>query len=389
MRILVWPGMRAGGAASELSVAARSTPPTPNATQTKMITLATAVLSMATTPGPARLPKVAEIPLVDLVQYADGIFIGEVLRVVELERKVIPEPDDFFSWSNRPTVHVAEVDVRRTIKGDPATKRVYYLAQSTWTCDISGAIPGERGVFFLTQSGPLSGETEEFLQRARELTGGAPVLTDAWSGRGRMPFREVDGRDFATFWTDVLMPEGTQTIDGPDPEYGFIQSISVDSLVGLVEAELGARPVPMPAHPESGLPACAARYSVGGGRAEIAFAMWRDGDVIWSQHDDGSGAPYARGRVDAKKIWGLASRKKALSPPDASLDLSVAGVSATTLAVRIFGQYFRLRSSSPPATPREEVDAQFAKEWKRLDRRLRSLVPVDGQQVSDLDLVVR
>ena len=61
------------------------------------------------------------------------------------------------------------------------------------------------------------------------------------SGRGRMPLRDVQGRSYATIWVnDVLLPEGTPTIDGPDEKYELIRSIELDLLKKLVSEAVNA-----------------------------------------------------------------------------------------------------------------------------------------------------
>jgi len=122
----------------------------------------------------------------------------------------------------------ARADVLDVWKG-PNRREVIFNATPTWTCDISGATEGEQVVLFLGVGEP--GE-----------------LVYIWhSGRGRMPVREVKGKLYADLWDDVVLPEGTATIDGPRPELTFIRSIELSSLGELVRqiiAEHGKREDP-------------------------------------------------------------------------------------------------------------------------------------------------
>lgn len=92
-----------------------------------------------------------------------------------------------------------------------------FLASPTWTCDISTAIKGETAVLFLTQG-----------SKSRSF-----VI--AQSGRGRMPVRTVTGKNFATFWTELKLPDGVPTIDGPEPGLDFIKSVEITLLRDLVK----------------------------------------------------------------------------------------------------------------------------------------------------------
>ena len=84
---------------------------------------------------------------------------------------------------------MASATPSQTWKGS-AEQVVEFLASPTWTCDISTAIAGERVLLFL---------------KADE----SGRLTILHSGRGRMPLRDVDGQQFATFFGDIRFPEGT------------------------------------------------------------------------------------------------------------------------------------------------------------------------------------
>ncbi len=61
------------------------------------------------------------------------------------------------------------------------------------------------------------------------------LLRIAWSGRGRMPIRIVESKEYATLSTgDVAIPEGLPSVSGPYPQYKFIRSVPLDALVKAV-----------------------------------------------------------------------------------------------------------------------------------------------------------
>ncbi len=113
----------------------------------------------------------------------------------------------------------AKAAVVEVWKGDQK-ERVEFLASRTWTCDVSEARKGETVLLFLTKGGK---------SRSYEI---------AHSGRGRMPLRTVNGKEFATFWPDIRLPKGTPTIDGPRPEWDFIRSVEIAILRDLVNKVL-------------------------------------------------------------------------------------------------------------------------------------------------------
>jgi len=178
---------------------------------------------------------VAETTLGKLATGSDLILVGKVARVV-----AVPAGDG--------EVRVAEVEVHRWVKGDPQPKRVWYLAEGTWTCDVSTAIEGEKALFFLTDpGGPVQGtdlgkdlcarlESPNFLKNLKVLMGEAPLLELAWSGHGRMPLAEIEGVVYADVDVRVVhLPADIPTIPGADPRYTwFVRFAPLDEVLGHV-----------------------------------------------------------------------------------------------------------------------------------------------------------
>lgn len=186
------------------------------------------LLSAATAASSA--VSVGDIALADLVRYSDRIVIGRVEHVVPVERGEPPTRIARFGFDKIPSVHIAEVSVVRTLKGEPEQGSVLYLADSTWICDITGAVPGEELVLFLQENTLLDQEGATFHANLGRRFGQRRVHEVLWSGRGRMPLWNKDGRDLAVLWDQVQVPDDLELLPGPDPEYEFIQAVPVDLL---------------------------------------------------------------------------------------------------------------------------------------------------------------
>jgi hypothetical protein len=94
---------------------------------------------------------------------------------------------------------------------------VEFLASPTWTCDISQAKAGDTVLLFLTKSD----ESRSY--------------AIAHSGRGRFPLRVVDGKNYVTFWPDVLLPKEMLAIDDPEPKENFSRTVEVTRLRDTVK----------------------------------------------------------------------------------------------------------------------------------------------------------
>ncbi|MCU0608016.1 MAG: hypothetical protein MUF78_11540 [Candidatus Edwardsbacteria bacterium] len=149
-----------------------------------------------------------------LVGHADRIVIGTTIGIIEID-----------------STKIAKVHIERYITKAEKHDTVFILAQPTWQCDISDAKVGERCLWFLEDmtSRLTRKERKAFFQ-------GRPYNKIEYHGRGRMPFRTVDGRDYVTLWTgDIVLPDTVKTIPGPDRSYDFIRSVLYDDMVKAVE----------------------------------------------------------------------------------------------------------------------------------------------------------
>lgn len=136
-----------------------------------------AVVTALTTTGV--LGRVAEVSLEQLVEASEVILVGKVVEVREVDG-----------------VRVARVRVEQTIKG-PAEEEVWYLAQGTWTCDITGGRLNERSILFLNEyefhpkpDQPIESnvvvigrftEPVSFRKNMLETTGGRSLWAVSWA----------------------------------------------------------------------------------------------------------------------------------------------------------------------------------------------------------------
>ncbi len=178
-------------------------------------------------------PKVAKCPLKDLTRFADAIFVGrveEVLMVVQPDHRSEYDSADPLPYCS--LIPIAKVSVQRPLKGVKRGEVAHYLAMSTWICDTTTADTGETALFFLERSDWADQLTATFRSNLKRRTGEPTTHLLGHVGRGRMPLRIVDGEEYVTFRTDIVLPEDLATIDGPGPKKrSFIRSIRLESLV--------------------------------------------------------------------------------------------------------------------------------------------------------------
>jgi hypothetical protein len=115
----------------------------------------------------------------------------------------------------------ATATVIETWKG-PKTEIVEYRVSPTFACDISDANRDETVLLFLAKDKKAHWEI-------------------VWSGRGRMPLRMVNGKEYLTHFGDVIFPAETVSIRTPEKnEDGFNSAVELKVVRQLVLAT-GAR----------------------------------------------------------------------------------------------------------------------------------------------------
>ena len=165
-----------------------------------------AVLVAGLSPAAVSSPpfKVRTLPIAMLAQDSDLIIEATVTKV------------EVGASGTR----VARCTPTATWKGQP-NEVVEFLASPTWACDISTAVPGERVVLFL--------EVDE-----------AGQLCIFHSGRGRMPRRELAGREYATFHGEISFPENTVTTFDKHVAGSYNQGVEIGELKRLVAQAIEA-----------------------------------------------------------------------------------------------------------------------------------------------------
>lgn len=171
----------------------------------RMVYTATVLIALTTSAS----AKLAAFGLDEMIRKADIIVVGKV-------EAVSPKS----GAPRNATVQVTEV-----LKGAPGEK-VLLNVRRTWPCDVSEAKAGERILLFV-QHDQEKGQNLIYA-----------------SGRGRMPIDEVDGKTYATFWSEVCMPKEIEIIDGPEPQLDFIRRASLQDLknyIGKILKEISKR----------------------------------------------------------------------------------------------------------------------------------------------------
>ena len=124
--------------------------------------------------------KVATISIGELARASDLILVAEVQRV-----------------EVKAGVQVARVRVIRFIKGE-AECPIAFVAEPTWTCDTSAAVPGERVLLYLTaavapQERTMNGKNVGAVQASCKREG-TQLYVLSHSGRGRIRLSLTKGQ---------------------------------------------------------------------------------------------------------------------------------------------------------------------------------------------------
>lgn len=165
-----------------------------------------------------------------LVRKADVVALGKVVGV------------DLING-----VKIARVKVLQTYKGHRLDV-LSFVAQPTWTCDISDAVTGETALLLLHSYSNSRNTSEQplFSPRASPAkleAGGAakPIFLLMHSGRGRMPVRTIAGQQYVTLWADeVRLPASIRTVTGPQPKSSYIRSVRLTEIVELMGTSIAS-----------------------------------------------------------------------------------------------------------------------------------------------------
>ena len=124
--------------------------------------------------------KVAQAKLADIIKGSDLIALGTVSEVVKIKE-----------------YRVAKLKIEGVLKGEAQLQEAYFVASPTWTCDISNAKVGERGLYFFS---PANGNLE-----ISPSHNGRPLFLIAHSGHGRL-LRQPQGKFHIS--GAIILPEG-------------------------------------------------------------------------------------------------------------------------------------------------------------------------------------
>ncbi len=124
--------------------------------------------------------KVATIRIGELARESDLILVAEVQRV-----------------EVKAGVKIARVRVIRFVKGE-AECSITFVAEPTWRCDTSAAVPGERVLLYLAaavdpQERTLNGKNVDAVQASCKREG-TQLDVLSHSGRGRIPLSLNQGQ---------------------------------------------------------------------------------------------------------------------------------------------------------------------------------------------------
>ena len=168
--------------------------------------------------------------LKDMIRRSEYVVLGKVSRVEVVDG-----------------VKLAEIEVGRTLKGDPGVTRLYYWASPQWMCDVSNAEVGEEGLYFLWNlEKELSKPSEahlQFLEEARPFTQGARVYMLEHSGRGRLRPKYIDGRGYLYTHKegDVIFPSSIKVVKRPDPQDPGLGLVLLEDVLSFITRQVSAK----------------------------------------------------------------------------------------------------------------------------------------------------
>lgn len=159
------------------------------------------------------LSYVIEITLTKMIKISDYIILGKVRNIVTIGK-----------------TRYAVIDVVRTLRAKSRVGRLLYrLYDGFFACDITTAIKGETALFFVKDSDNSD---------QKPPGDGKRIVSDIWSGRGRMPVSTVKGREFVALWTaTVILPKCIENTSIPDQVTRFSskKSVPLDEMLEYME----------------------------------------------------------------------------------------------------------------------------------------------------------
>lgn len=198
--------------------------------------------------SPESRAMLRSVPMDELTRHATMIALGRVSEIMTVGG-----------------VRIAHLRVDRTLKGEPQTD-VYFVAEPSWSCDISDAREGESGLYFFTthrfserpqpapEPPPPGFERESFggyeevvgfREEIEALGGGGPLYDLTNSGCGRLVERSIDGVDHYEY-SHVWIPAESREITIGDPKRSSERAAPVAEVIAYV-LQIVAEPERAPA----------------------------------------------------------------------------------------------------------------------------------------------
>jgi hypothetical protein len=136
-----------------------------------------------------------------------------------------------------------------------------------------------------------------------------------------MPLRKIEDRDYATYWTEVVMPDDLANIAGPQPQYAsFIRSallVDLESLVRRSVSTQGARLRAEEWKPGLDYPV----WSISISRDRTCTWRFSSGEASWSRIDAYGDAAWTFLEQDRFIAWPDATVSANSTSPDLRLDV--------------------------------------------------------------------
>lgn len=138
---------------------------------------------------------------------------------------------------------IAEGEVLMTLKGEPTTDHLYFVAQPTSVEDTSHAVIGETLLLFLEPEPAEVDDSSPFRKKLQKLIGNDQLWLIAWSGRGRLPVTRIGQTDYVPVLADaqlaeVRFPRNISTIPLPGSD-GRMRLAKLDDVVKFVKRKAG------------------------------------------------------------------------------------------------------------------------------------------------------
>jgi hypothetical protein len=176
------------------------------------------------------------IPLQRMVKFATLIAVTQVEKIEVVEG-----------------IRVARVVVLRSFKGGLPGQRFRYIAEPTWMCDISMALPNETALLFLfpAETGHLFYETgkskqAQYTRALKSGLRGVSLYQIVSNGGGRMPIRTWNGREHILRQRTAVLPPKVSVTRDPTRPKEDVRYSPLDEVIPYIRKYLAQQSVLRP-----------------------------------------------------------------------------------------------------------------------------------------------